>query len=40
MSIIIVTFPGAPKPSEDAIKADTELNQKISELIRGCYCYG
>lgn len=40
MSIIIVAFPGAPKPTPEAIKAETELNQKISELIKGCYCYG
>ena len=39
MSIIIIALPGAPKPTPEAIEAETELNQKIYELIKGCYCF-
>lgn len=39
MSIIIVTFAGAPQPNPEAIAADSALNRKITELVRGCYCY-
>lgn len=39
MSIIIVTFPGCPQPTEEAIEADASLNQKLVEIVKGCYCY-
>lgn len=39
MSIIIITFPGGPKPTQEAIDTETELNQQIYEIIQGCYCY-
>lgn len=39
MSIIIIVFPGGPQPTTEAIQAESELNQKIYELIKGCYCF-
>lgn len=39
MSIIIVTFPGCPQPTEEAIEADADLNRKLVEIVKGCYCY-
>ena len=37
MSIIIITFPGAPKPSKDAIKAEEELENSLRKTIKGYY---
>jgi len=34
MSIIIIVFPGGPKPTQEAIDVETELNQKIYEIIQ------
>lgn len=39
MSIIIVAFPGCPQPTAEAIEADAVLNQKLVEIVKGCYCY-
>lgn len=39
MSVIIVTFPGAPLPTPEAISAESALSLKITEIVRGCYCY-
>lgn len=35
MSIVIVAFEGAPKPAEEAIKQDQELDAKIEAKIKG-----
>lgn len=35
MSIVIVTFQGAPKPSEEAIKKEAELDARIEAKIKG-----
>jgi hypothetical protein len=35
MSIIIVTFPGAPQPPKEDIDRDTELNESIEKKIKG-----
>ena len=35
MSIIVVTFPGAPKPTKEDIYRDTELNQAIEKKVKG-----
>ena len=37
MSIIIIAFPGAPKPSKDAIKAEQELESSLRKTIKGYY---
>lgn len=37
MSIVLVTFPGAPKPSEDAQRADRELDDTLRQRLTGCY---
>lgn len=35
MSIVLVTFPGAPKPSDEAKQKDDELNKAIeNEVVR------
>ncbi|KAK9496960.1 hypothetical protein O3M35_004411 [Rhynocoris fuscipes] len=34
MSIILVTFPGAPKPSPEAIANDNALDKKLEKLVR------
>lgn len=34
MSIIIIVFPGGPKPTQEAIDTETELNQQIYEIIQ------
>lgn len=43
MSIIIIAFPGAPKPTEEAIEADKRLDKEIEKITRGClnrlYCF-
>lgn len=39
MSVIIVTFPGAPLPTPEAVSAESALSLKITEIVRGCYCY-
>ena len=35
MSIIIVTFPGAPMPTKEDIEKDKELNEAIEKKIKG-----
>lgn len=35
MSIVLVTFEGAPKVSEDAVKKEKELDEKIELKIKG-----
>lgn len=35
MSIVIVTFQGAPKPSEEAIRREEELDKNIERKIKG-----
>lgn len=37
MSVVIVTFPGAPEPTEEARDADRRLDEKIRERIAGCF---
>lgn len=37
MSIVIIAFPGAPKPTEEAIEADKLLEKEIEKITRGCY---
>ena len=37
MSIIIVTFPGAPKVTQEEVEKDTICNQKIESKIKGEY---
>lgn len=34
MSIVLVTFPAAPKPSQEAIERDQALNKNIESLVR------
>lgn len=36
MSIIIIAFPGAPKPSEEASEADKQLDKVLEKLTKGC----
>ena len=35
MSIEIVTFPGAPAVSEEAVKREAELDARIEALVKG-----
>jgi len=35
MSIVVVTFQGAPKPTEEAIKREEELDKNIEKKIKG-----
>ena len=35
MSIIIVSFPGAPKVTQDEIDKDNNINEKIENRIKG-----
>ena len=35
MSIEIVTFPGAPAVSEEAVKREAELDARIETLVKG-----
>lgn len=37
MSIVLVTFPAAPKPSPEAQKADLELDETLRQRLTGCY---
>lgn len=37
MSIVLVTFPAAPKPSPEAQKADRELDENLRQRLTGCY---
>lgn len=37
MSIIIIAFPGAPKPTEEAIEAERRLEKHIEKIARGCF---
>lgn len=37
MSIIIIVFPGAPKPVPEAIEAEDELERNIRKTIKGYY---
>ena len=39
MSIVLVTFPAAPKPSHEAIERDLALNKNLESLIRGMFIY-
>lgn len=34
MSIIIIVFPGAPKPTQEAIEEDRRLEEHIENIIR------
>lgn len=36
MSIIIIVFPGAPQPTDEAIAADERLEKEIEKYARGC----
>lgn len=36
MSIILVLFPGAPKPTAEAIQADKDLEANIQRRMKGC----
>jgi hypothetical protein len=35
MSIVLITFPGAPKPSPEAKKKEAELDMYIERTIKG-----
>lgn len=35
MSIIIITFPGAPKTTPEAIAAEEELEKNLRKTIKG-----
>jgi len=37
MSIVLVTFPGAPKPSAEAIAKEAELEATLERLIKSKY---
>lgn len=37
MSIVLVVFPGAPKPSQEAQRADRELDETLRQRLTGCY---
>lgn len=37
MSIVLVTFPGAPKPSPEAQQAEKELDETLRQRLTGCY---
>ena len=37
MSIVVVAFEGAPKPTPEAIKQDMDLDEKIETKIKGVY---
>ena len=39
MSIVLVTFPGAPKPNPDAKKKEAELDMFIERIIKGSVSY-
>lgn len=35
MSIIIITFPGAPKPNQQSIDAETAVDNKLKARMKG-----
>lgn len=35
MSIVIVSFPGCPEVSEEAVKKEAELDERIEAKIKG-----
>lgn len=37
ISVVLVTFPAAPTPSQDARRADHELEETIRKCITGCF---
>lgn len=37
MSIILIVFPGAPKPSPETIEKEEELERNIRKTIKGYY---
>lgn len=37
MSIIIIAFPGAPKPTDEAMANDRRLDKQIEKIARGCF---
>lgn len=37
MSIVLVVFPAAPKPSPEAQRADRELDDTLRQRLTGCY---
>lgn len=37
MSIVLVVFPGAPTPSEEARKREEELHESIEIRMKGCF---
>lgn len=39
MSVIIVTFPGALRPREEAVNMDKKVNEFIEKRIRGMKCH-
>lgn len=36
MSIIIIAFPGAPKPNEEALNAEKQLDRVLEKMTKGC----
>lgn len=39
MSIVLVVFPGAPKPTNEAMQAEKELNATIEKRIKGDFSF-
>lgn len=39
MSIVLVVFPSAPKPTPEAIQAEKELEANLERLIKGCFIF-
>lgn len=39
MSIVLVTLPGAPKPSAEAQKKEAELEMAIERRIKGSFSF-
>jgi protein phosphatase 1B len=37
MSIVLVVFPGAPTPTQEAIEAEKELDATLERRIKGCF---
>lgn len=37
MSIVLVVFPGAPRPCSEAKQADEELEANLKKIIKGCF---
>ncbi len=40
MSVVLVTFSGAPKVSEEAQRKDAELNSAIEKEVNRKWCWG